>query len=72
MATPPTASAASDVTPALKVVKNERRSGEEGDSLLMCDPFLFASFVDPKTANMLPPFALFNCEKRVTIAKKPQ
>jgi hypothetical protein len=67
MATPPTASAASEVTPAFKAVKNERRSGEDGDSPLMCDPFLFASFVDPKTANMLPPFALLNCAKRVTL-----
>jgi len=67
MATPPMANATSEVTPALKLVKNERRSGEDGDSPLMCDPFLFASFVDPKTANMLPPFALFDFEKRVTL-----
>jgi hypothetical protein len=67
MATPPMASAAREVTPALKELKNERRSGEDGDSPLMCDPLLFASFVDPKTANMLPPFALFNSEKRVTL-----
>jgi hypothetical protein len=51
MATPPMANAASEVTPALKVVKNERRSGEDGDGLLMCDPFWFPS---GKTANMLP------------------
>jgi hypothetical protein len=67
MATLPTASAASEVNPALKVVKNERRSGEDGDSPLMCDPFLFASFVDPKTANILPLFALFNRGKSVTL-----
>src|SRR5438045_409270 len=36
MATPPTAMPASDATPAFRRVKNERRWGDDGDSLFIC------------------------------------
>jgi hypothetical protein len=36
MAIPPTANTASEAAPAWNRLKNERRSGEDGDWLLMC------------------------------------